>query len=306
MTENRAPLGRHEEHRSKRAFLALGAVAALLASCIGVAFLAFTSLKPQSDLTVTQGTAAIPSTAVPAAAPGAPADQGPPAAAAEAKAESSKPAVEVMAAKVVRVVDGDTAVFAFESGVREKVRFIGIDTPESTKEIEPYGEEASAYTADYLPVGATVFLEEDVDRRDKYGRLLAYVWVARPNDASESEVRAKMLNARLALDGYAQQMTIQPNCKYAEYFTAFVREAREAERGLWDPAFAPKPQPKSQVQKPSGGSGSASYIGNSNTRKFHYPSCTSVPTISPSHVVNLGSRSEAISAGYAPCGRCDP
>lgn len=139
-------------------------------------------------------------------------------------------------ADVVRVVDGDTAVFRLPDGSEESVRFIGVDTPESTREIEAYGREASEYTRRALVVGTTVTLEIGAEERDRYGRVLAYVWLEKPDGTSAAEVRAKMLNAHLALDGYAQQMTIQPNSKYADVFRDCVREAREAERGLWDPA----------------------------------------------------------------------
>ncbi|MDI6843084.1 MAG: thermonuclease family protein [Anaerosomatales bacterium] len=141
--------------------------------------------------------------------------------------------VEVTAAVVVRVVDGDTAVFRLASGRQEKVRFIGIDTPESTIEHEPYGEEASAYTKRALRPGRAVWLETDADLRDRYGRLLAYVWLELPRDDPEREARDKMLNARLALDGYATQLTIPPNVRYARLFAECVAEARAAKRGLW-------------------------------------------------------------------------
>jgi len=137
------------------------------------------------------------------------------------------------AATVERVVDGDTAIFVLEGGTSERVRFIGVDTPESTNKHEPYGEEASAYTKRVLTPGRSVLLERDVDERDRYGRLLAYVWLEAPSEISDAEMRAKMLNATLALDGYAQQMTIAPNVKYASSFKRYVAEARDANRGLW-------------------------------------------------------------------------
>ncbi|MCL4078076.1 thermonuclease family protein [Coriobacteriia bacterium Es71-Z0120] len=142
-------------------------------------------------------------------------------------------AVEATEAVVVRVVDGDTAVFRLADGRQEKVRFIGVDTPESTIEHEPYGAEASAYTKRLLPRGRRVWLETDAGLRDRYGRLLAYVWLALPTGDPAREARSKMLNARLALDGYATQMTVPPNVRYAHVFAACVEEARSAGRGLW-------------------------------------------------------------------------
>lgn len=133
---------------------------------------------------------------------------------------------------VTGVVDGDTIHVRLKDGREEKVRLIGVDTPESTREVEPYGKEASAHTKKRLQK-KTVYLELDVGERDKYGRLLAYVWLSRPKKESADEVRAKMFNAELLLNGYAQVLTVPPNVKYAELFTSFQREAREKKKGLW-------------------------------------------------------------------------
>lgn len=141
----------------------------------------------------------------------------------------------VVQAVVTRHTDGDTARFLMPNGTEEKVRFIGIDTPEVHGQVEPYGKEASAYTAEAIPVGTTVWLETDAELRDRYGRLLAYVWLERPVSGDEAEVRAKMLNARLVADGYAYVYTFPPNVKYVDVFTACQAEAREGGRGLWGP-----------------------------------------------------------------------
>lgn len=138
----------------------------------------------------------------------------------------------VLPAVVTRVIDGDTVYVRFKTGREEKVRFIGVDTPESTREVEPYGKEAAAYTRKRL-LGKTVYLELDVAERDKYGRVLAYVWLAPPKTGSEAEVRQKMFNAELLLAGLAQVMTVPPNVKYADFFLKLQAEARKAEKGLW-------------------------------------------------------------------------
>jgi len=140
--------------------------------------------------------------------------------------------VNAVSVRVIRVTDGDTIRVRLECGIEERVRFIGVDTPENTREVEPFGEEAAAFTQSKLD-GKTVFLEMDVTERDRFGRLLAYVWLAEPVNDNETEVRAKMFNAELLLQGYAQVMTIPPNVKYAEMFLKFEREARDAEKGLW-------------------------------------------------------------------------
>jgi len=105
------------------------------------------------------------------------------------------------------------------------VRYIGIDTPETkhpTKEVEPYGKEASEANRKLVD-GKTVRLEFDVQEQDRYGRLLAYVYLEDGN----------FVNAWLVENGYAVVMTIPPNVKHQELFLKLQREAREAKRGLW-------------------------------------------------------------------------
>lgn len=203
------------------------------------------------------------------------------------------PAVKALPAAVTRVVDGDT-VYVNVGGRSEKVRFIGVDTPESTAQVEPYGREASNYTEKRLS-GRNVWLELDVEERDQYGRLLAYVWLEPPQSGSESEVRAKMFNAELLLAGMAQVMTVPPNVRYADVFLKLQREAREAGKGLWGiPA--------------SGGSGSAEsrYVGNLRSKKFHRADCEWATKMSPANRVYFKTREEAVRQGYAPCRVCQP
>ena len=130
-------------------------------------------------------------------------------------------------------VDGDTIHVTMPDGTDEKVRFIGVNTPESTIQHEPYGKEASNYTKSRLPVGTGVWLETDVQLRDKYGRILAYVWLTPPGDRSDATVRAGMFNAELHLQGYAELMTIPPDVKYVDLFRPMAAGARDADRGLW-------------------------------------------------------------------------
>ena len=135
---------------------------------------------------------------------------------------------------VSRVIDGDT--IKLSNG--EHVRLIGIDTPESRynkklerdvarsrkdiNEILKMGKEASHFTRD-LVEGKVVRLEFDVQIRDRYGRLLAYVYL---EDGT-------FVNAKIIGEGYAQMMTIPPNVKYADYFLKLQKEAREKNKGLW-------------------------------------------------------------------------
>lgn len=129
-------------------------------------------------------------------------------------------------ATVTRVVDGDTIVVDV-GGRTEKVRLIGIDTPETKdprKPVQCYGKEASERTEALLPKGTAVRLERDVELRDRYGRLLAYVFRWRDG---------LFVNLELARGGYAQVLTIPPNVANADKFVAAVADARRAGRGLW-------------------------------------------------------------------------
>ena len=123
-------------------------------------------------------------------------------------------AVEYEEAVVTRVIDGDT--IEIEGG--ERVRYIGIDTPEVG---EPYYQEATEANRN-LVEGKRVRLEKDVDDRDEYGRLLRYVWIYHT-----------MVNAELVRLGYAYSYSYRPNIRYQEYILQVEKEAREQERGLW-------------------------------------------------------------------------
>lgn len=192
-------------------------------------------------------------------------------------------------ATVIYVVDGDTIHVNLAGGRKEKVRFIGVDTPESTREIEPYGKKASAYTKSRLN-GRKIWLELDAQERDRYGRLLAYIWLENPAGTGENEVRAKMFNAELLLEGYAQVMTIPPNVKYADYFVEYQREAREANKGLWSLAIESEDY----------------YVASKKSNKFHRPECKWGRKIAPYNLIKFGSKDEAFDAGYEPCRVCNP
>jgi len=138
----------------------------------------------------------------------------------------------LLPATVTRVVDGDTVEVALVDGTTEKVRMIGVDTPETVhpeKGTEAGGPEASAFTKERL-TGQTVNLELDVEERDHYGRLLAYVYL--PNGT--------MFNATLADEGHARMATFPPNVRYVEVFRALQGDAEAAGRGLW-PEVPTKP-----------------------------------------------------------------
>lgn len=130
------------------------------------------------------------------------------------------------AAAIVRVVDGDTVIVRLGGG-EERVRLIGINTPESVdprRPVECFGKEASRFTGALLPPGTAVRLVRDAEPRDDYGRLLAYVY--RGADGL-------FVNLELARQGYADVLTIPPNVAHAAEFVRAARDARTAHRGLW-------------------------------------------------------------------------
>ncbi len=137
--------------------------------------------------------------------------------------------------KISKVIDGDTAYALMPDGSEEKLRFIGVNSPEinhPTKGLEPYGPEAEAFTRSQL-AGKNIWLEFDASERDQYGRMLAYLWLEIPAEFSDQEIRAKMFNARLLLEGYAVQVIFEPNVKYVDFFSNYETEAKNEGRGLW-------------------------------------------------------------------------
>jgi len=120
-------------------------------------------------------------------------------------------------ALVVRVIDGDTIEIA--GGAR--VRYIGIDTPEVYPEMEYYGAEAWEKNSE-LVEGKMVKLEKDVSDKDRYGRLLRYIYVD-----------GVFINAELVRLGYASAVAYPPDIKYKELFNRLEEEAKEAGIGIW-------------------------------------------------------------------------
>ena len=122
-------------------------------------------------------------------------------------------------ARVTKVTDGDT----IRLGELGPVRLIGIDTPEVYGGEECFGRQASEFAKRLLPLGTRVRYRLGIEKRDPYGRLLAYVWL--PD--------GRMLNRVMVERGYAQPLTIPPNVEFADVFRRAARAARQAGRGLW-------------------------------------------------------------------------
>ncbi|RMD45751.1 MAG: thermonuclease [Aquificota bacterium] len=163
------------------------------------------------------------------------------------KNEKIKP--DFVKAKVVKVIDGDTIVVKIPKttfndrktlkNLKFRVRLIGIDTPESrvnrrakiqsketgekVKKIVKLGKIAKEFTKKLLPKGKAIFLEFDVEPQDKYGRLLAYIWL--PD--------GKMVNKEIICNGFAFPLTVPPNVKYEKEFLKCFKKARKERKGLW-------------------------------------------------------------------------
>ena len=142
---------------------------------------------------------------------------------------------------VTRIIDGDI-IQALYGGVEKRIRLIGIDTPESRvnrkakkdkyanmsehdiKTIIEMGKKAKAYVNSLIKRGDLITIEFDVQKKDKYGRLLGYVYLS----------NGKMLNEEIIKSGYASIMTIPPNVKYKDMFLKAYKHARDRKKGLWE------------------------------------------------------------------------
>jgi len=143
--------------------------------------------------------------------------------------------------KIAYVIDGDTYKVWYQ-GKKQSVRLIGIDTPESKRnnraelqsrqfgkdieEIIELGKQTKKYAMNFIKAGQTIYLEFDVRQTDRYGRLLAYVWL--------DKEKTRMINEILIQDGYAVVYTVPPDVKYAERLLQAQKQARENKRGLWE------------------------------------------------------------------------
>ena len=142
-------------------------------------------------------------------------------------------------AEIVKIVDGDTFEIRYQGKI-EKVRLIGIDTPEAydnakaekdaartgadIKVIVKQGNEAKNFVKQLVPEGTLVQVEKDVTERDKYGRLLAYLYFE----------DGRMINEEIVKAGFANLMTYPPNVRYRDRLLSAYRFARENKKGLWN------------------------------------------------------------------------
>ncbi len=166
---------------------------------------------------------------------------------------------------VTRVIDGDT--IEIEGG--ERVRYIGIDTPETVdprKPVQCFGVEASNKNNE-LVEGKMVRLEKDVTDRDKYNRLLRYVYVG-----------DTFINLELVKQGFAYSYSYPPDIKYQDQFVKAQKEAQKAKRGLWNACPVTPESISAPAVSSTPGDSSCLIKGNINTsgeKIYHLPGCGS-------------------------------
>lgn len=182
--------------------------------------------------------------------------------------------------KEVRFVyDGDTILL--ENG--ERVRYLGIDAPEmgyNGRGPEYMAEEALIFNYEKA-MERRVRLEYDQEKRDRYGRLLAYVYL----DCG------RMLNKKLLDQGLAWVMAVPPNLRYLDMMINTQRDAMTRRVGIW--------QNKALLDD-------GPFTGNRRSLRFHRPDCPFQQNISSKNRINLDTKRDAFWEGYSPCARCLP
>ncbi len=181
---------------------------------------------------------------------------------------------------VVWIADGDT--FHLQNG--EKVRLLGINCPEKRHKDKPgecYGYEATRFAIKLLK-RKKVRLEYDKIKRDRYHRLLAYVYLP----------SGQMVNVIMVRKGYAHVLTIRPNTRYRDRLLRAQRMALDENIGIWKHC---KPEKEEYY-----------YIGNLRSLIFHRPNCKFGRMTSSKNVIIFSTRKQAFYQGFAPCRRCKP
>lgn len=175
--------------------------------------------------------------------------------------------------KVKSIKDGDTIIMS----TGEEVRYIGIDTPE---ESQPYFDEAKEFNRKMVG-GKRIYLEYDRERRDRYFRILAYIWVD-----------TLLVNAELIKKGLAWVYSYRSNLRYRDYFVSLQKEAREKRIGVWS-------LPVSEEEY---------YVASQRSKQFvfHRPNCPNAKRILEKNKMIFKTRDEALDLGYSPCRECKP
>ena len=175
------------------------------------------------------------------------------------------------------VVDGDTIVL--KDG--RHVRYIGINAPEKGrvgKSSAPFSQKARKRN-EHMVRGQTLRLQSDQEQKDRFGRLLAYIFL---QDGT-------MVNSELLREGLAYFLPTPPNMRYAKELLAAQRQAMQHQRGIWR-HFKDRDE--------------EGYLGNSRSRRFHHPNCPQAAKIGKSNRVYFKKMREAFYQGFAPAKGC--
>lgn len=173
--------------------------------------------------------------------------------------------------KVKQVIDGDTVVL--ETG--EHLRYIGIDCPEKD---QPFYREAKEFNQK-LVEGKEIKTEFDIQKKDKYGRTLAYVYIGKI-----------FVNAELIKNGLANLYTFPPNVKHTDYFLGLQNEAQSKKLGIWS---------EKRLAEPN-------YLARRNSKRFHRPTCSVIMSAPKKELLIFKTKDEALKQGYSPCKICQP
>jgi micrococcal nuclease len=189
--------------------------------------------------------------------------------------QKPKPEPSISGLQAVEIVDGDT----FRDSEGESIRLLGIDTPEKG---DTFCNEAT-HSLDSLLKGHVLRYEFDSRKRDRYGRLLAYVFT---EDA--------FVNRELVRMGLAEVYIFPDDMKNLDYRSLLIEDqmlARGDSLGIWSlPVFEKENY----------------YVGNTDTYRFHRPTCFSAKGLNPEHKIIKESRDEFLDLGYSPCRNCNP
>ncbi len=139
--------------------------------------------------------------------------------------------IELTEAYVTKVVDGDT-IWVKINNEDFKVRFIGIDCPEYTTKIEPFGKEATEFTTEKL-LHTTVYLQKDSSDTDKYGRLLRYVWTENVTKFTDENIEKYLFNYILVHEGLAESKYYKPDIALQDILDKAQKYAKENNKGMW-------------------------------------------------------------------------
>jgi len=202
----------------------------------------------------------------------------------------------LISAKIIKVLDA--ATFDAEvNGEMEKIRLDYVSIPEFRKDKpDQYSKAAMEFSKEQVE-GKTVYIERNLENKDKFGRIMTALWLVPPADEkrpTEDEIGSQMLNAILLREGCARIHETDHMSLLVDWdiFENLQAEARKAEKGIWKTE-------KRVVRR------EVLLVGNSNSGVLHEPSCSSVNRMKESNKVML-TYSDATQRGYRPCQRCNP